>query len=60
MKLLSQRLKRWEKVIENLKNTLDLIKKKCSNYEEVENILVNNFMNIHKHYNSKKSDKTIT
>lgn len=59
MKLLKQRVKRREKVIENLKSTLGLIKKRCDNCDEVENVLVHNFMNIHKHFNNKKSDKTV-
>lgn len=59
VKLLSQRLKRRNVKIINLKSALNIIKKKCSNFEEVESVLVNNFSNIHKHINTKNSDKSV-
>ncbi|XP_026744661.1 uncharacterized protein LOC113505994 [Trichoplusia ni] len=45
VKLLSQRLKRRDSKINNLKSALNIMKKKCSNFEEVESVLVNNFSN---------------
>lgn len=59
VKLLSQRLRRRDMKINNLKCALNLIKKKCTNFEEVESVLVNNFSNIHTHMNTRKSDKTV-
>ncbi|CAH2096036.1 unnamed protein product [Euphydryas editha] len=49
VKLLSQRLKRRDIKINNLKSALNIIKKKSTNFEEVERVLVNNFSHIHEH-----------
>lgn len=58
VKVIKQRLKRRNTTIDNLKSLLKLIKKKCDNYSEVEQIVHYNFQNIHTSLNQKKSNKS--
>lgn len=56
MRILMQKLRRRDFKIQNL---LDIIKRKCSNFDEVQTVLKNNFIDINKHINTDKSNKGI-
>ncbi|CAH2091914.1 unnamed protein product [Euphydryas editha] len=58
VKVLQQRLKRRNTTIDNLKCLLKIIKKKCDNYSEVEQMVQHNFENIHTNLNTTKSKKS--
>lgn len=57
VKILQQQLKRRDVKIENLNHVLDLLKKKCNNYEKLKNVININFSNIFDQFNIKKSDQ---
>lgn len=56
VKVLQQRLKRRNTIIGNLKCLLKIIKKKCDNYFEVQQMVLHNFENIHTRLNTTKSN----
>lgn len=56
VKVLKQRLKRRNTTIGSLKDLLKIIKKKCDNYSEVEDMIQHNFENIHTISNTTKSN----
>lgn len=57
VKVLSQRLNRRDAKLKNLQSLLLLLKKKCKNFDEVEQNIKNNFSNIHTLLNTDKSNK---
>ncbi|XP_035432809.1 THAP domain-containing protein 1 [Spodoptera frugiperda] len=59
IKILKQKVKRRDVKIKNFKSILNLMKNKCYNYREFENVITHNFSNIFNQLNTRKSDRGI-
>lgn len=59
VKVLTQKLMRRDIRLDSLKSLLTLLIKRCNNFDEVEQMLKNNFVEIHKQINTDKSDKGV-
>lgn len=57
VKVLTQKLRRRANRIHDLKSLLNILKKRCKNFNEVEGMIKNNFIDIHKYLYKDKSNK---